>query len=186
MSSRARCARASGDCARWARRSASCFWRLARNSSSSLVGEELVVVAGLGFRAVGVLVPLVGRVFLAVGAKDFGLAFVRPSLCWDVIAGLLGGHDVDVGWAAVLVGRVGWVKKMRIGVRGCCCVRSEVSAKVLRARPLLWRSFSEVSASEAAGGRCEVAAKFLGFVCFDVVYRILLGTKKKKAVVVPE
>ena len=110
---------------------------LARNSSSSLVGEELVVVAGLGFRTVGVLVPLVGRVFLSVGAKDFGLAFVRPSLCWDVIAGLLGGHDVDVGWAAVLVGRVGWVKKMRIGERGCCCVRSEVSAKVLRARPLL-------------------------------------------------
>ena len=137
MSSRARCARASGDCARWARRSASCSWRWARNSSSSLVGEELVVVAGLGFRTVGVLVPLVGRVFLAVGAKDFGLAFVRPSLCWDVIAGLLGGHDVDLGWAAVLVGRVGWVKKMRIGERGCCCVRSEVSAKVLRARPLL-------------------------------------------------
>ena len=27
------------------------------------------------------------------------------------------GHDVDVGWAAVLVGRVGWVKKMRIGER---------------------------------------------------------------------
>ena len=99
-----------------ARRSASRFWRLARNSSSSLVGEELVVVAGLGFRAVGVLVPLVGRVFLAVGAKDFGLAFVRPSLCWDVIAGLLGGHDVDLGWAAVLVGRVERVIKALVDV----------------------------------------------------------------------
>ena len=87
------------------------IWRL-RSLGSAIgllfleVGEELVVVAGLGFRAVGVLVPLVGRVFLSVGAKDFGLAFVRPSLCWDVIAGLLGGHDVDLGWAAGLVGRV--------------------------------------------------------------------------------